>query len=108
GQSALQVACCGGLVDVAKALIEHGADLCQADDQGWFPAITASSYGRMDTVVLLIRAGVDVNATYGEDGSTALHKAVEHFHGLSTVKILLEHGADASKQDNEGKTPLDI
>lgn len=54
GQSALQIACGLGLVEVARELIQQGADVCQADDQGWTPLISASSHGRLEILDIIL------------------------------------------------------
>jgi len=56
----------------------------------------AASYGRWDLVVGLVRRGAPVSTT----GRTALHLAAGAGE-LEVVKVLLEHGADATVTDSE-------
>jgi ankyrin repeat protein len=41
-----------------------------------------------------------------DKGQTPLHNAVMRKR-VDAVKVLLQHGADPTIQDNEGKTPID-
>ena len=50
-------------------------------------------------------ADCDVDATAVAGGTTALHGAAGGGHG-EVVRLLLEHGADASLEDGERNTPL--
>ncbi|XP_039564992.1 ankyrin repeat domain-containing protein 22 isoform X1 [Passer montanus] len=57
-------------------------------------------------VKMLLRAGVDVNAT-DSSGSTALHYACE-MKNQAVIPLLLEAHADTSVKNRDGETPLDI
>ncbi|XP_059707549.1 ankyrin repeat domain-containing protein 22 isoform X3 [Haemorhous mexicanus] len=57
-------------------------------------------------VKMLLRAGVDVNAT-DSSGSTALHYACE-MKNQAVIPLLLEAHADTSVKNQDGETPLDI
>nr|XP_056706192.1 ankyrin repeat domain-containing protein 22 [Euleptes europaea] len=57
-------------------------------------------------VKMLLRAGVDVNAT-DDSGRTALHYACE-MKNQSIVPLLVEAGADLSIKNKDDETPLDI
>jgi ankyrin repeat protein len=48
---------------------------------------------------------VDVNARFGGDGDTALHRAAARGQ-VEAVKLLLERGANVNAVDDEGTTPL--
>ena len=82
---------------IAKYLIDNGADL-DAQEEDRETALTyASMYGRISIVKYLINAGADVNKQGGY-GRTPLHYAGTpggwSDHYLEIVKLLLEHGAD--------------
>jgi hypothetical protein len=86
----------------ALLLAEAGADLSAGD---------AAMYARIaveeDDAALLeeiVRCGGDVTAACCSDGTTALHRAVQDGNGRM-VKVLLEHGADADREDSRGVTP---
>ena len=59
---------------VVKALIEAGADVNKARDDGWTPLYTAASNGHEAVVKALIEAGADVNKA-DNDGKTPLYMA---------------------------------
>ena len=52
-----------------------------------------------------VDAGADLNVG-GFDGRTPLHFAV-HKENIEKCEFLMGHGADARKQDNCGRSPLD-
>ncbi|XP_020656928.2 ankyrin repeat domain-containing protein 22 [Pogona vitticeps] len=57
-------------------------------------------------IKMLLRAGVDVNAT-DNSGRTALHYACE-MKNQNIIPLLVEAGANPSIRDKEEETPLDI
>ncbi|KAL2211123.1 ankyrin [Sarocladium strictum] len=57
GSTALGFACGRGLVQTAKRLLSHmdtAEEVAQGDDQGWTPLISASSYGHVEIIDLLL------------------------------------------------------
>ena len=55
-----------------------------------------------------INDGVNINATAGKDGETALHRAATRGK-LEAVKLLIEKGADLNLgRARDGDTPLDL
>lgn len=79
-----------------KALIES------RNQHGGTPLMHAALYAGADCVELLLRLGVDVNAT-DDDGMTALMFAVAD---VSKVRLLLDKGADTAKQSKLGRNAL--
>ncbi|KAI9045415.1 purine and uridine phosphorylase [Aspergillus affinis] len=78
------------------------ANLLDPYDQA--PLHLSSRRGFVETVELLLRHDVDINAR-DKDGRTALHEASEMGHS-TVVQILLENKADASVKDRCGWTAL--
>lgn len=69
------------------------------------PLYYAASFGLLEMVRKLIRAGVALNAPGSRYGGTALHAAVIRYH-TRVMKLLLEAGADPNQADFNGATPL--
>lgn len=99
-----------GNADVAKILIDSGAD-ANADFEGLNLLFVAALNGGNKAVTeLLIVNGLDVNAKYTRSGPlngiTPLHIAATKGN-IEVAESLIEHGADVNAKDNNGKTPLD-
>jgi ankyrin repeat protein len=93
-----------GHVDVARILLEHGADATHHDELGLTPLHRASQHGHLEVVRLLLEHGTDVNAR-DHSNWTPLHGASQDGH-LDMVQVLLGHGANAHALDHGGWTPL--
>jgi hypothetical protein len=115
-----------GYADVARLLLEHGADVNARDDLGDTP-LHEAAHGHVDVVRLLLEHGADVNAR-DKNGQTPLHEAAswgvvrllpDHGADVNTrdkngrirgladvVRLLLERGADVNARDEDGRTPL--
>jgi ankyrin repeat protein len=93
-----------GYVDVARLLIELGADLAAQGERGSTPLHRASEWGHADLARFLIEHGADV-AAQDRDGPTPLHRASSRGH-VNVARLLMEYGADAASQDEHGRTPL--
>jgi predicted Fe-Mo cluster-binding NifX family protein len=95
-----------GNIEIAKMLLENGADKTVAGGDGWTPLHNASWGGHLEVVKMLLEKGVDITVAT-RDGSTPLHNASQNGH-LEVVKILLEKGANTTVADGDGWTPLQI
>ena len=66
GLSPLYIACCygrlDGRLDVARYLLEQGADRDKATPYGWTPLHTAALSGHLETAKLLMVYGANLNA----------------------------------------------
>jgi hypothetical protein len=104
--------------EVIKTLLEAGADLRLATDDGSAPLMVAAGLGRAtfqpglqrgrrsvgaeEAVNVLLDAGADINAV-NEADFTALHGAA--FRGLNEViQILVKRGAHIDARDYRGRT----
>ena len=85
---------------VVKALIEAGADVNKAKNDGETPLYMAASNGHEAVVKALIEAGADVNKA-DDDGWTPLYMAAANGHE-AVVKALIEAGADVNKARDDG------
>ena len=95
-----------GNMDLARLLIEHGADVAAQGEDRTTPLHVASERGHVDVVRLLIEHGADV-AAQTNDGTTPLHRSCKWgATDLDVAQLLIEHGADVAAQTNDGTTPL--
>jgi RNA polymerase sigma factor (sigma-70 family) len=114
GFTPLALAAHFGHLDVMRLLIDRGADVNRvATHRLAVTPLHAALFGRqVGAALLLIERGADVTLARGGSGWkragwTPLHYAAGM--GFSTlVQPLLDRGADRSRADEEGKTPLDV
>jgi RNA polymerase sigma factor (sigma-70 family) len=114
GFTPLALAAHFGHVAVMRLLIDRGADVNRvATHRLAVTPLHAALFGRqVDAALLLIERGADVTLARGGSGWkragwTPLHYAAGM--GFSTlVRPLLDRGADPTRADDEGKTPLDV
>ncbi len=78
-------------LDIARLLLEHGADPDARQDGGFTPLHEAAANGQLALVRLLVAHGADVNLSQ-TPGQTALAFARQAGH-KDVVEFLLHHGA---------------
>ena len=102
----LQEAAMKGNLQAIQQHIKASSNLNEKEPVGGStPLITAATFGQLEAVWALLKAGVEVNSR-NNDGSTALHTAAFLCHP-EIVKALLESGADKNARNNAGATPLE-
>ena len=92
--------------DVAVLLVQKGADLHAADNEGKTPLFLAALGGYEGVADLLINQGSSVNAA-SKSGDTALHEAAIRGH-TNTAQVLLKYGANINARTVTGETPLSL
>ncbi|KAH8982532.1 ankyrin repeat-containing domain protein, partial [Lactarius akahatsu] len=98
-------------LEVARVLLDNGADVNAVNDRGQHPfhqvVESYSSKARVDVARLLVERGADVNAPYNGylDNVTPLHVASYHLD-LELMRFLLYHGANVNAKNNQSQTPL--
>jgi ankyrin repeat protein len=108
GFTPLQLACYFGHEEVARSLVDHGADVnaVAANDQRIQPLHAAAARGGAALVRLLLAHGADPNGRQ-QGEHVPLHAAAAN-GDAAMVAALLQHGADATAQNADGATPLDL
>ena len=92
-------------LDVAKRLIDLGADVNAKGASGWTPLHLAGQLNSLDMAKLLIDHGADVNEKRNL-GWTPLLWAAGNENSLDMAKLLIDHGADVNAKNKWGYTPL--
>ena len=93
-----------GDVEALKILIENGADVNILDD-GWSPLGRAINAGNVENVRYLLEQGGDVNAK-GYDGDNLLYKAVDKWHDIEIIEMLIDYGAALEAKERPSNTAL--
>lgn len=104
GRTALEVACEKGNLEIAKTLLEAGADVNVAGHRGRTPLYGASMNGHLQVVKLILerQGSFEIKDIRG---LTPLHAASSNGH-LEVVKLLLDKGADITVANENGWTLL--
>jgi hypothetical protein len=112
GDTALHMAAASHAPEVARRLLELGADHAARNRRGAQPLHYAADTNFRDlkaqgeTVQILCRAGANPNAL-DRTGVAPLHRAVRT-RSAAAVEALLSAEADANLQNKKGSTPLDL
>jgi ankyrin repeat protein len=104
GFSPLTLACYRGNNEVAKLIVENGADINHKSPSGT-PLMASIVKGNNDMIAFLLLKNTDVNLT-DETGITALMYAAM-FKNKNAVLLLLQKNADKTKIDAKGKTAFE-
>ena len=98
-----------GISPVLFALSNGRADLVDPilDANPALDVFDAAAVGRTRGLEELLEAEPELAQARSADGSTPLHLAAR-FEQRDTAELLLEHGADVSARDGDGRTPADV
>ncbi|HSH90821.1 MAG TPA: ankyrin repeat domain-containing protein [Ramlibacter sp.] len=102
-ESPLMMASLKGQLEVAKKLIERGADV---NKTGWTPLHYAATNGHLAVIELLLEHHAYIDAE-SPNGTTPLMMAA-HYGTPAAVKLLLESGADATLKNQLGLNAVDF
>ena len=109
GRCPLHAAAKAGFLETMALFLDRGARVDARDRQGETPLHHTLKGGRGADVIaamqLLLEAGADIDAA-GGSGLTVLHRAAAR-RDADAVAFLLLEGADPSRPDRRGRTPLD-
>jgi ankyrin repeat protein len=98
-QTALHYAVRSGHTGLVQWMIEKGANVNQADENGYTVLHVAAAKGQKDVVDLLVNKGADLNQA-DDSGKTALHRAAERGH-KDVVEFLASNGANVNQANNK-------
>ncbi len=107
GGELLAAAKMGDRAEVER-LIAAGVDIETEDWAGWTPLAWASLRLRDDVIRILAEAGAKINiiARSGKNSGTPLMLAARRKNAISTVRLLLDLGAEVDGADQYGRTAL--
>lgn len=107
GKTALHFACKSNRLEIARYLINKGANINQGTFRDNMTPLYASCFsGHFDIITLLVEHGVDINKACTDDGSTPLFIASYRGH-KNIVSFLLQNGANVNQaRSNDGATPI--
>ena len=103
GENALMLAALNGDVDLVKLLITKGAEV---NKKGWTALHYAAANGHDEIAKLLLGYSAYVDAP-SPNGTTPLMMAARGDH-VSTIKLLLDGGADLNAKNQIGMNALDF
>ena len=108
GDYYLQLAVDNINMPVVELLLDHGGNPNATDEMGRTPIHSAVLAEDTEALAILLDRGGNPNAT-DKMGRTPLHLIAQHpsIEVEPTLELLLEHGINFMKKDNEGLTPLD-
>jgi len=94
GNTALCLAAQNGHADIAKILLEAGADAEKEGGGGWLPLHEAAYHGSIDVARILIENGASVNSKTNQ-AELPIHLAIKKGNA-ELVRLLLDGGSDMS------------
>jgi hypothetical protein len=117
GDTALHIAAAGYRVEIARALIGAGADVCAARNHRRSQPLHYAADGHLVNpcwdplrqvamIRLLLKAGADIRAQ-DKNGATPLHRAVRTRCAAATI-CLLDAGSDPLIRNKPGSTPFHL
>lgn len=102
-ESPLMMAALKGHLELARRLIERGADV---NKPGWAPLHYAATHGHLELMQLLLDEHAYIDAE-SPNGSTPLMMAAL-YGSAESVRLLLEEGADPLLKNQLGLTAIDF
>jgi ankyrin repeat protein len=106
GETPLGAASRVGHSEVARVLLEHGADTEPRDNGSWSPLEQASMYGHVEVIQVLLEHGADANAR-NQINNPPLYLA-SYYGKAAAARVLLEHDADPNPKCGNNESPLHV
>ena len=105
GQTPLALAARYGHVEVCRELVDAGAGVDIADNDGWTPLIEAAFYGQLQSVKFLVgETKADINMTT-KNGYTPLGNAIIKKH--DEIEEYLRNMGAMTKEEMDANVPVD-
>lgn len=102
GSTPLHVACENGFVDIARYLVEAGADIGAGDNENSRPIHVAALGGSVEILGMLLELGEQFDVR-DDNGMTPL--LFTGYRGSADAfRFLVEHGADVNARSDRGST----
>jgi ankyrin repeat protein len=106
GCTALIAAATLGYPEVARLLIDNGADVNQKTVRGVTPLVEAARTNHMEVARLLLDRGAEIDATNDYKATALIYAASAN--AKETARLLIDKGADLSITNRSGKTALSV
>ena len=91
-------------LEIARLLVNSGANVNVTDDEGWTPLHAAARSGYRDIAELLLESGASLDVR-NKNQETPLHVAC--YNGkLDVSRFLIDRGSDMNSRDENGFIPL--
>ncbi|WEW61652.1 putative ankyrin-repeat protein [Emydomyces testavorans] len=107
GQNALHFAASKGNIGIVRTLLANKCSARVRDNRGQLALHRAAAIGSAPILNLLLQEGKSPLNGSDIDGLTPLHHAISEGHGEAAL-VLLRAGAEADKEDSEGRLPIDL
>jgi hypothetical protein len=90
GATSLHIACREGNFEIAKTLIDNGANVNIADNEGWTPLMRASLAGNKEIVEILLKNGAKANLLNSLNESALIHATASKC--IKCIEEIIENG----------------
>uniref|UniRef100_A0A0G4I4R0 Uncharacterized protein n=1 Tax=Chromera velia CCMP2878 TaxID=1169474 RepID=A0A0G4I4R0_9ALVE len=105
GGRALHIAVKENMQEIARFLVNSGAEVDAVTNTGVTPLFIAAQHGLTDLVRFFLGRGADVNVKETTYGKSPIFDAIGRDHP-DVVELLLDHGASVNQRDQSDQTPL--
>jgi hypothetical protein len=105
GATPLHYAAWNGHVEIARLLLQNGAEVNARSNNGYTPLHSASIFGQVDILHLLVENGANLEAQ-ANDGRRALHFAAIHGNLPFIQELISRYHVDINARDIDERTAL--